>query len=35
MRRTGHTLTLFRKLDTGAWVLARDANLMPPPARAA
>lgn len=32
MRRTGNTLTLFRKLDTGAWVLARDANLMPPPA---
>ena len=35
VRRTGHTLTLFRKLDTGAWVLSRDANLMPPPARAA
>ena len=27
-RRAGHTLTLFRREPSGAWVLARDANLM-------
>ena len=27
-RRAGHTLTLFRRESSGAWVLARDANLM-------
>lgn len=34
IRRSGHTLTVFNKLDTGAWVLARDANLMPPTVQA-
>ncbi|MFL5261183.1 MAG: YybH family protein [Anaeromyxobacteraceae bacterium] len=29
-RRAGHTLTLFRREPNGAWVLARDANLMAP-----
>lgn len=28
MRRSGHTLTLLRKQPNGAWVLARDANLL-------
>ncbi len=27
-RRSGYTLTLFRREPNGAWVLARDANLM-------
>jgi uncharacterized protein (TIGR02246 family) len=27
-RRSGHTLSLFRREPNGAWVLARDANLM-------
>ena len=27
LRRSGHTLTIFRKLD-GRWQLARDANLV-------
>ena len=27
--RTGSTLSIFRKLPSGAWVLARDANLLP------
>jgi uncharacterized protein (TIGR02246 family) len=31
-RRAGHTLTVFRKID-GRWLLARDANLLPPPAK--
>jgi len=29
-RRAGHTLTLFRREPDGAWLLARDANLMAP-----
>jgi uncharacterized protein (TIGR02246 family) len=28
MRRSGHTLTLFRKEADGRWRLARDANLL-------
>ena len=28
LRRSGYTLTLFRKEPAGNWVLARDANLM-------
>lgn len=28
MRRSGYTLTLFRKKPNGSWVLARDANLL-------
>jgi ketosteroid isomerase-like protein len=28
VRRTGYTLSLFRREPTGAWVLARDANLL-------
>ena len=31
-RRAGHTLTIFRKLN-GKWLLARDANLLSPPAK--
>ncbi|SRR6266567_2557800 len=27
-RRSGHTLSLFRREPNGSWVLARDANLM-------
>jgi hypothetical protein len=27
--RTGSTLSIFRKQPSGAWVLARDANLLP------
>ena len=27
-RRSGHTLSLFRRAPNGSWVLARDANLM-------
>jgi uncharacterized protein (TIGR02246 family) len=27
-RRSGYTLTLFRREANGGWVLARDANLM-------
>lgn len=26
--RSGHTLTIFRKEPSGAWVIARDANLI-------
>ena len=26
--RSGHVLTVFRKSPSGAWLLARDANLM-------
>ncbi len=26
--RAGHVLTVFRKSPSGAWLLARDANLM-------
>jgi len=29
--RSGHTLTIVRRLPDGRWVLARDANLLPPP----
>ena len=27
-RRAGHTLTILRKTPAGAWVIARDANLL-------
>jgi conserved hypothetical protein len=30
MVRTGSTLSIFRKEPSGAWVLARDANLLTP-----
>jgi uncharacterized protein (TIGR02246 family) len=30
MRRSGYTLTIFRKKADGAWVIARDANLLSP-----
>ena len=30
MRRSGYTLTLFRKNADGRWLLARDANLLTP-----
>jgi uncharacterized protein (TIGR02246 family) len=29
--RRGHTLTVLRKEPDGHWVIARDANLLPPP----
>jgi uncharacterized protein (TIGR02246 family) len=29
--RTGHALTILRKEPSGRWVIARDANLLPPP----
>ena len=29
--RSGHTLSIFRKQTNGSWLLARDANLLPPP----
>jgi uncharacterized protein (TIGR02246 family) len=28
MKRTGYTLTIFRKLTDGRWVLSRDANML-------
>jgi uncharacterized protein (TIGR02246 family) len=28
MKRTGYTLTIFRKLSDGRWVLSRDANML-------
>ena len=28
MRRSGNTLSVFRRLPDGRWVLARDANLL-------
>jgi uncharacterized protein (TIGR02246 family) len=28
MKRTGYTLTIFRKLPDGEWVLSRDANML-------
>jgi len=28
MERAGHALTVFRKSPSGAWLLARDANLL-------
>jgi uncharacterized protein (TIGR02246 family) len=28
VERAGHVLTVFRKSESGAWLLARDANLM-------
>jgi uncharacterized protein (TIGR02246 family) len=31
-RRSGDVLTIFRKSPTGSWLLARDANLLPPAA---
>jgi uncharacterized protein (TIGR02246 family) len=30
-RRSGHALTILRKRPDGRWVIARDANLLPPP----
>ena len=27
-RRAGHTLTILRKNPAGAWLIARDANLL-------
>ena len=30
MHRSGYTLTIFRKQPDGAWLLARDANLLAP-----
>lgn len=27
-RRSGHTMSIFRREPNGSWVLARDANLM-------
>jgi uncharacterized protein (TIGR02246 family) len=30
IRRSGYTLTLFRKEADGRWLLARDANLLTP-----
>jgi uncharacterized protein (TIGR02246 family) len=29
-QRSGYTLTIFRKLPDGRWVLSRDANLLTP-----
>lgn len=31
VERSGNALTIFRKQSNGSWVLARDANLLPPP----
>ena len=28
MRRSGHTLSVFRKMDDGRWLLTRDANMV-------
>lgn len=28
MKRSGYTLTIFRKLPEGKWVLSRDANML-------
>jgi ketosteroid isomerase-like protein len=28
LRRSGPTLSIFRRLGDGRWVLARDANLL-------
>jgi uncharacterized protein (TIGR02246 family) len=28
MQRSGYTLTIFRKSDSGQWQLARDANML-------
>jgi uncharacterized protein (TIGR02246 family) len=28
VRRSGHTLSIFNRLDDGRWVLARDANML-------
>jgi len=33
--RAGHVLTVFRKSPSGAWLLARDANLLTAPAGSA
>lgn len=30
VRRSGHTLTILRRKPDGAWVIARDANLLAP-----
>jgi len=32
VRRSGHTLTILRKQSDGAWVVARDANMLAPEA---
>ena len=31
MQRTGYTLTVLNRRADGRWVIARDANLLPPP----
>jgi uncharacterized protein (TIGR02246 family) len=31
MNRSGYTLTVLTKKSDGAWVISRDANLLPPP----
>ena len=31
IRRAGYTLTILNRQPNGAWVITRDANLMPPP----
>jgi len=35
MERAGHVLTVFRKSPSGAWLLARDANLLAVPSGSA
>lgn len=30
VRRSGYTLTIFRKMPDGRWLLSRDANLLTP-----
>jgi ketosteroid isomerase-like protein len=32
--RSGYTLTILRKNPNGAWVIARDANLLAPETKA-
>lgn len=31
VRRSGYTLTILTRKPDGAWVITRDANLLPPP----
>ena len=33
MQRAGYTLTILRRQPDGRWVIARDANLIPPPGK--
>ena len=33
MKRAGYTLTILRRQPDGRWVIARDANLIPPPGK--